>query len=66
MIDYKSIDKKIMSGYEYQMKGSIVSACDAWLDAWGDIKTAIVEAQVKNIEELQAKYKWTEIKRKRK
>ncbi len=60
MIDYKSIDKKIMSGYEYQMKGNIISTCDAWLDAWGDIKTAIVEARVKNVEELQTKYKWTD------
>jgi tetratricopeptide (TPR) repeat protein len=60
MIDYESIDKKIMAGYEYLMKGNTVNACDAWLDAWEGIKTAIVEAQVKNIEELQVKYEWTQ------
>jgi len=60
MIDYKSIDEKIMIGYEYLMKGNTVNACDAWLGAWEGIKTAIVESQVKNIEELQSKYKWTQ------
>lgn len=60
MIDYKSIDKKIMVGYENLRKGNSVNACETWLDAWKDIKTAIVETQVKNIKDLQAKYTWTE------
>ena len=60
MIDYKSIDEKIMAGYEYLMKGNSVDACDTWLGAWEGIKAAIVKAQVKNIEDLQAKYNWTQ------
>jgi len=60
MIDYKSIDEKIMSGYDYLTKGNSVKACDVWLDAWEGIKSAVVELQVKSIHDLQAKYSWTE------
>lgn len=60
MIDYKNIDEKIMIGYDYLMERNAVNACDAWLDAWEAIKKAIIEAQVKNITELQAKYNWTQ------
>lgn len=60
MIDYKSIDEKIKAGYEFLMKGNTVHACDAWLDAWGGIKEAMAEAHIKNIGELEIKYKWTQ------
>ncbi len=60
MIDYKNIDKKIMAGYDHLMKGHSVNACDTWLDAWEDIKSAVVELQAKNINDLQAKYNWSE------
>lgn len=60
MIDYKSIDQKIVAGYEYLMKGNAVNACNTWLDAWEGIKAAIAEEQVKNINNLQSKYSWTE------
>lgn len=60
MIDFKNIDEKIMIGYDYLMERNAVNACDAWLDAWEAIKKAIIEAQVKNITELQAKYNWTQ------
>ena len=59
-MDYKSIDEKIMAGYEYLMKGNAVNACNTWLDAWEGIKAAIAEEQVKNINNLQSKYSWTE------
>jgi hypothetical protein len=39
-INYKSIDEKIITGYEYLMKRNAVNACDAWLDAWDSIKAA--------------------------
>ena len=60
MIDYKSIDQKIVAGYEYLMKGNAVNACNTWLDAWEGIKAAIAEEQVKNMNNLQSKYSWTE------
>lgn len=60
MIDYKSIDKKIMAGYDQLMKGNSVNACDAWLNAWEDIKSAIAELQAQNIDDLQSKYNWSE------
>lgn len=60
MINLKSIDKKIMDGYDHLMKGNSVNACDIWLDAWEGIKSAVVELQVKNINDLQAKYSWSE------
>jgi len=60
VIDYKSIDQKIVAGYEYLMKGNAVNACNTWLDAWEGIKAAIAEEQVKNINNLQSKYSWTE------
>ncbi len=60
MINYKSIDKKIMDGYDFLIKGDSVNACDAWLEAWEDIKSAAVELKVTNINGLQAKYNWSE------
>jgi hypothetical protein len=60
MIDFKRIDEKIMTGYEYLMKENSVKACDTWLDAWEDLKTLINETKANNIEELQAKYRWTD------
>jgi len=60
MIDYKSIDEKIMSGYDYLSKGNSVKACDIWLEAWEGIKSAVTKLQVKSIRDLQAKYSWTE------
>ena len=60
MTNFKSIDEKVMAGYDYIMKGNTVDACDIWLNAWEDIKSAIVEINAKNIKDLQDKYTWTE------
>ncbi len=49
MLDYKSIDEKIITGYEYIMKRNTVNACDVWLDAWQGVKAAITEAQINDI-----------------
>lgn len=60
MTDFKSIDEKIMTGYEYLMERKTDNACDTWLVAWEGIKTAIVETNSKNLEELQTKYNWSQ------
>jgi len=60
MTNFKSIDEKVMAGYDYIMKRNTADACDTWLDAWEDIKSAIVEIKAQNIKDLQDKYTWTE------
>lgn len=57
---YKIADEKIMSGYDHIQSGETVKACDAWLDAWEDIKAIISEAGIINIDELQKKHQWSE------
>ncbi len=34
MINYKSIDKKIMDGYDFLIKGDSVNACDVGTGVW--------------------------------
>ena len=60
MEKYKKIDEKIVAGYRLAASNQIVSACDAWLDAWEDIKAVMAEEHIIDLPELQDKYKWTD------
>jgi tetratricopeptide (TPR) repeat protein len=60
MEKYKIADEKIVSGYRHIKNGEVEKACDAWLDAWEDIKAIMAEDNVRDIPELQKKYHWTE------
>ena len=60
MEKYKKADEKINSGYVFFEKEEVEKTCTAWLDAWEDIKTIMAEDKVRDIPELQKKYRWTE------
>lgn len=60
MEKYKNIDEKIASGYQYLASDETVKACDIFLEAWEDIKAIMAEEQIRDLTELEDKYKWTE------
>jgi len=60
MEKYKKTDEKIRLGYELTKKNKSAGACDAWLDAWEDIKVMLAEEESKDIEILDKKYSWFE------
>lgn len=60
MEKYKKIDEKITAGYRLASGRESISACDAWLDAWEDIKAVMAEDNIRDVPTLEGKYKWTE------
>lgn len=61
MEKYKKTDEKIKLGYELIMKNASAKACDAWLEAWEDLKVILAEEESKDIEILDNKYSWYEL-----
>lgn len=57
---FKRIDEKIRTGYRNLKRDEIASACNAWLDAWEDIKNIMKEENIPDISALESKYKWSE------
>ncbi|MDD2235376.1 MAG: SEC-C metal-binding domain-containing protein [Desulfitobacteriaceae bacterium] len=57
---YTIADEKLQTGYNHIRKNETIEACDAWLSAWGDIKAILAEENIKDITELQEKYRWAE------
>lgn len=60
MEKYKIIDDKILVGYRYLQKHKTIQACDAWLDAWEDIKRIMDNEHIKDIPTLQEEYNWSD------
>lgn len=60
MEKFRGTDEKIRLGYELVKKKRSADACDAWLDAWKDIKMMLAEEKSKDIEVLDKKYGWFE------
>ncbi len=59
MDKYKLIDEKIDSGCQLLDNGEINKACDIMLDAWEEIKSLMVEENIKDLPSLDDKYPWT-------
>jgi tetratricopeptide (TPR) repeat protein len=60
MINYRSIDEKINKGYDYLMQMLTKQACDVWLQAWEEIKSAVKDEGFRDITSLEDKFEWTE------
>ena len=60
MTIYERIDNKIEQGYDSLYQRQATNCCDAWLDAWEDIKTLINETEAKNIYELDKQHRFIE------
>lgn len=60
MEKYKKIDEQIVAGNRLAASNQIVRACDAWLDAWENIKAVMAEEHIIDLPALQDKYKWTD------
>lgn len=60
MDKYKRIDDKIATGHQLMESHDTTGACDIMLEAWEDIKSVMTEDRIKDLQELQKKYKWTE------
>lgn len=59
MDKYILIDEMIDSGYQLLDNGEISKACDIMLDAWKEIKSLMVEEDIKDLPSLDDKYPWT-------
>ena len=61
MTIYERIDDQIVQGYEYMYQRQATKCCDAWLDAWEDIKTIIKETDVKSIYDLDKQHRYIKL-----
>lgn len=59
MNNYKSIDDKIVAGYNLLERGQCIKGCDIFLDAWEDIKSVMVSDNIKDLPTLDMEYDWT-------
>jgi tetratricopeptide (TPR) repeat protein len=60
MRSYRIANEKIKRGYDYLVTNKAQRACDIWLEAWEEIKSILADTGLKDINELQDKYNWSE------
>ena len=59
MVSVKRIDRKIQEGFRLREdKARLPDACDIWLEAWDEIKEALIESDVTEILKLNSMYGW--------
>ena len=60
MDSFQRIDAKIQEGYDFLAKRNSPKCCDAWLEAWEEIKSLFLSGYAKDIFDLDEKRDWSQ------